>query len=337
MNLRLFSRYARAFASYWLGKSRLGYPPLFYSIEATNLCNYRCGYCPQSKPDGGNLKKGRMKIEMFEHILRKISALKPVSQIYLTGTGEPLLHPKLESFISLSNQYGFIPSFSSNGSLFAKERIATLLSSGRFSLTVDFSSDREIYETHRAGGCWETVYSNLQNLLTSKKRSGGDCPKIEIRDMSSISLSSPKERDESLSGLKDMFKDLPVDRFSQLEVHRWTGNIEAKLVPAQTRKRKYRLCTHPWSIFVITWSGEVVACCRDFESGYVVGKVDGEQGIMEVWNNHKMKSLRRALAKRRPQDIRICSNCDRPFTGGSVAQTKPQMLKKILWERIASS
>ena len=337
MNLRLSTRYARAFASYWLGKSRLGYPPLFYSIEATNVCNYRCGYCPQSKPGGGNLKKGRMRIELFEHILRKISALKPVSQIYLTGTGEPLLHPELERFISLSNRYGFTPSFSSNGSLFAKERTESLVSSGKFSLTVDFSPNSEIYETHTAGGCLETVYSNLKNLLKSKKGSGADYPKIEIRDMSTIALNSPKQRDQSLSGLKDMFTGLPVDRFSQLKVHRWTGNIDPELAPAQTKQRKYRLCTHPWSIFVITWSGEVVACCRDFEASYVVGKIDGEQGIMDIWNNQKMKSLRRALAKKRPQEIEICTNCDRPFTGGSVAQTKPQMLKKILWEKIASS
>jgi radical SAM protein with 4Fe4S-binding SPASM domain len=337
MNLRLSARYARAFASYWLGKSHVGYPPLFYSVEATNLCNYRCDYCPQSKPGGSSLKKGRMSLELFGHILRKISGVKPVSQLYLTGTGEPLLHPELERFISLSNRYGFVPSFSSNGSLFTGERTESLLSSGKFSLTVDFSPNREIYETHRAGGCWETVHSNLQGLLKSKKRSGADYPKIEIRDMSSITLSSPVERKESLAHLKDIFRDLPVDRFSQLQVHRWTGNIGSHLAPVEARQRKYRLCTHPWSIFVITWSGEVVACCRDFESGYVVGKVDGEQEIMDIWNNQEMKSLRRALARKRPQEIEICANCDRPFTGGSVARTKQQMLKRILWERIASN
>ena len=331
------ARYARAFASYWLGKSRLGYPPLFYSIEATNLCNYHCNYCPQSNPTQGNLKKGRMSIDLFEHILKKISAVKPVSQLYLTGTGEPLLHPELERFISLSNQSGFIPSFSSNGSLFAKERIATLLSSGRFSLTVDFSPSKEIYETHRAGGCWKTVRTNLHDLLTSKKKSGDDYPKIEVRDMSTISLSTPIQRKESLVHLKEMFKNLPVDRFSQLQVHRWTGNIDSNLVPARSKRGKYKLCTHPWSIFVITWSGEVVACCRDFEAGYVVGRIDGEQGIMDIWNSQKMKSLRRALARKRPQEIGICSDCDRPFTGGSVAHSKPQMLKKILWDRIADS
>ena len=337
MNLRLSARYARAFASYWLGKSHLGYPPLFYSIEATNVCNYRCNYCPQSNPPGANLKKGRMTIDLFEHILRKISKLKPVSQVYLTGTGEPLMHPELERFIPLSNEYGFIPSFSSNGSLFSKERTESLLNSGKFSLTVDFSPSQGIYEMHRAGGCWETVYSNLKNLLASKKQTGERYPRIEIRDMSNIALNLPNQREKSLSDLRDLFKNLPVDRFSQLKVHRWTGNIDAKVVPAQARDKKYKLCTHPWSIFVITWSGEMVACCRDFASEYVLGRVDGEQDIMGIWNNQEMKSLRRALARKRPQEINICRNCDRPFTGGSVARSKPEMVKKILWERIASS
>jgi radical SAM protein with 4Fe4S-binding SPASM domain len=133
-----------------------------------------------------------------------------------------------------------------------------------------------------------------------------------------------------------MFRDLPVDRFSQLEVHRWTGNVDPNLARARSKPGKYKLCTHPWSIFVITSSGEVVACCRDFESGYVAGRIDGELSIMDIWNNQKMRSLRRALAEKRPHDIRICSDCDRPFTGGSVAHTKPQMLKKILWDKIAN-
>jgi len=88
---------------------------------------------------------------------------------------------------------------------------------------------------------------------------------------------------------------------------------------------------------VITWSGEVVACCRDFASEYVVGKVEGQQDIMSIWNSPTMKSLRKALANKRPQEISICAGCDRPFTGGSVARSKPEMIKKILWEKIASS
>jgi radical SAM protein with 4Fe4S-binding SPASM domain len=247
------------------------------------------------------------------------------------------MHPDLEKFISLSNQYGFIPSFSSNGSLFTEERIESLMNSGKFSLTVDFSPYREIYETNRAGGNWDTVYKNLKSLLNAKRKSGGAYPKIEIRDMSSIALNSLKERKKSLSDLKSMFDNLLVDKFSQLKVHGWTGNVDRKFSADTIKGNKYRLCTHPWSIFVITWNGEVLPCCRDFGSEYVLGKMDGENGCPGIWNNEKIRSLRKALKEKKPQEISICRNCDRPWTGGSVARSKSQMIKRILLEKIIST
>jgi radical SAM protein with 4Fe4S-binding SPASM domain len=335
MNSSLLSRYTSAFISYSLGKSFLKHPPLFYSIEATNACNYRCKYCPQGNPDGQKFKKGQMSIVLFENILKQISQLRPVSQVYLTGSGEPLMHPDLEEFIWLSNKYGFTPSFSSNGSLFSQERIKNLTDSGRFSLTVDFSPSKGIYETYRSGGSWSTVYANLKNLLVLKRKLDRDYPKIEIRDMSTIAISSKKERAKSLIDLKSLFKGLRVDRFSQLKVHSWIGNIDQKMIPPQVKGNKYKLCTHPWSIFVITWNGEVLPCCRDFGSEYVVGKIDAKDGILDIWNNERIKSLREALVKKSPDRIDICKNCDRPWTGGSIARTKPLMIKKILWEKIA--
>ncbi len=337
MKLSLLSRYKSASISYSLGKTFLKYPPLFYSIEATNACNYRCTYCPQSNPDGQQVKKGQMSTVLFETILKEITRLQPISQVYLTGNGEPLMHPDLEEIIRLSNKYGFTPSFSSNGSLFSKERIKSLLDSGNFFLTVDFSPSKEIYETYRSGGSWNTVYANLKNLLVLKKGSSRDFPKVEIRDMSTIALTSEKERKESLSRLESLFEDLPVNRFSQLKVHRWIGNIDQRIIPSQVKGHKYKLCTHPWSLFVITWKGEVLPCCRDFGSEYVTGKIDGEDRIFEMWNNERIKYLREALVSKRPDRINICKNCDRPLTGGSVAGSKAGMIKKILWDKIVES
>ena len=337
MNLKLLSRYRRAFFSYWFGKIDLKHPPLFYSIEVTNICNYSCRYCPQGNPDNHSPKKGTMDLDLFDDILKNVSKLKPVAQIYLTGSGEPLMHPELEKFITRSNRYGFIPSFSSNGSLLTQERVDSLIRSGKFTLTVDFSPDKKIYETYRSGGNWETVYKNLKSLLDAKKELGGDYPKIEIRDMSTIALSSLKEREKSLSDLKNLFDNLPVNKFSQLKVHRWTGNIDQRIASNDGKRNKYKLCTHPWSIFVITWSGDIIPCCRDFGSEYVFGKINGADDIVKIWNNEKIRSLRKWLVEKKPQEINICKNCDRPWTGGSVGRSKPQMIKRILWEKVVSN
>ncbi len=278
-----------------------------------------------------------MSVALFESILKQIYKLRPVSRIYLTGTGEPLMHPHLEKFVSLSNRYGFVPSFSSNGSLLSEERAKSLMVSGKFLLTVDFSPDRQIYEDYRCGGSWETLCDNLKGLLSVKRQMGGDYPRLEIRDMSPIVLNLVEEKEKSLADLIRLFKDLPVDEFSQLKTHRWTGNIEQSINVVKVQKHSYKLCTHPWSIFVVTWSGEVVACCRDFECGYVVGRIDRGQSIMDIWNGPKMQALRKALVEKRPEEINICKHCDRPSTGGSVGRSKQEMIKKILREKIAGN
>jgi radical SAM protein with 4Fe4S-binding SPASM domain len=277
-----------------------------------------------------------MSVDLFESLLKRIVELRPISRLYLTGTGEPLLHPQLEKFISLSNRYGLVPSFSSNGSLFFPERSRSLLDSGRFLLTVDFSPNKKLFEDYRCGGSWETVYANLKNLLTLKRESSEDNPQVEIRDMSPVALDSDKKKEESLSDLKKMFAGLPVERFSQLKPHRWIGNIDKDILAEKPKGHSYKLCTHPWSIFVVAWNGEVVACCRDFGCQYVVGRIDDQSRIMDIWNSEKMQHLRKALVAKKPQDVVICKDCDRPTTGGSVARSKSQMIKAILWNKIAS-
>jgi len=37
-----------------------------------------------------------------------------------------------------------------------------------------------------------------------------------------------------------------------------------------------------------------------------------EQPTSEIWNGERMVQLRRALSKKRPEDINICKACDVP-------------------------
>ena len=169
MNLRFWKRYSTAFWAYSRKKFKLNYPPLFFSIEPTNRCNFKCIYCPQAYPTGENMEKGDMDVELFEIIIKRIAQTKPVNQIFLTGNGEPLLHPQLEEFINLTCKYNLYPSFTSNGSLLTSDRIDSLANAGDFSITIDFSPHKELYQKNRIGGNWEKVYHNLKNLLQFKK------------------------------------------------------------------------------------------------------------------------------------------------------------------------
>ncbi|MFL0245857.1 radical SAM/SPASM domain-containing protein [Candidatus Clostridium stratigraminis] len=82
-------------------------------IEITNVCNLSCDFCPvtERKPEF-------MSLETFEKILIDI---KPYSTfIYLHVKGEPLLHPKIDEFLQISEAYGFKVNLTTNGTLIGK-------------------------------------------------------------------------------------------------------------------------------------------------------------------------------------------------------------------------
>lgn len=81
----------------------------FY-IEITNVCNLACSFCPVTKR-----KPEFMDLDTFQFILGQI---KPYTKhLYFHIKGEPLLHPKIDQFLDLAEQEGFLVNITSNGTL----------------------------------------------------------------------------------------------------------------------------------------------------------------------------------------------------------------------------
>lgn len=79
-------------------------------IEITNHCNLACSFCSKD-----NRKTKMMKIGEFERILKEI---KPYTNtIYLHVKGEPLLHPQLDSLLTLADFYALRVNITTNGVL----------------------------------------------------------------------------------------------------------------------------------------------------------------------------------------------------------------------------
>ncbi|PKL18121.1 MAG: radical SAM protein [Spirochaetae bacterium HGW-Spirochaetae-5] len=82
-------------------------------IEITNICNLNCSFCP----DTGRAPEF-MDEELFTRILDGIK--DSTEYIYFHVKGEPLLHPHLERFLTVSGEKGFHVSIATNGNLIGK-------------------------------------------------------------------------------------------------------------------------------------------------------------------------------------------------------------------------
>lgn len=296
--------------SYKLQLDRLLCPPYQFAIEATNHCNFRCSFCPQSDPAHRDAREaGLLTVENFRLYLDRIMETRPDNPNFsICLDGEPLMNKHFPEFIRIANERGFRPRFSSNGRLLTPETADELARAGGFVASIDFTADREMFESIRGrAGDFDAVLENLRYLAGLAARDPRI--KLEIVDISSF---RGADQEASKREMRALFPaDLPASvSFWSRNFHNFCGHLGTGWAAGG-----YVLCPYPWSSFSVTWQGDVVACCRDTLARTVLGNVF-EQSIAEIWDGEKYRTMRRLLIEQRPGEIAACKNCDMPWTGG---------------------
>ena len=130
-------------------------------ISLTAACNYACTYCV---PDGKRLVAAQDELSA-EAMLRGVAYLieaAGIERLRITG-GEPLVSPKLDSFLRGVSQLGLADiSLTSNGQLLAR-KLPLLLECGMRRLNISLDTlDAEAFRSIARGGDLATVLDGLQ-------------------------------------------------------------------------------------------------------------------------------------------------------------------------------
>jgi MoaA/NifB/PqqE/SkfB family radical SAM enzyme len=299
--------------SWRFGAKTLGYAPKQVSIEPTNVCNYKCSFCPQSTRDYRTFPNGLMSLETLTVILDKVQEAGAAwnETLSFTHDGEPLLNPDFPEFIALANRRGFKPRFSSNASRLSKEKADALEEAGFFRAAIDFSASERIFEEYRGKtGDWEVVRENLAYLIEMSNRNPNVY--VEVREMGTI---EDFKGDLKLADLEGLFPKATTDRvdFDRRVFHNAAGTMSFGAL--RSGNQKYRQCPYPWVSFNITYCGDVVACCRDLDGRTKLGNVLEVDSLWDIWNGEPYQEMREALANKQPEKVAACKGCDLPWEG----------------------
>ena len=300
-----------AFA-YKFAKPILKYPPYMFSIEATNICNYKCAFCPQSDPAHASRRaQGQLDLDSMKCFLDRVAESGTSNRnISICLDGEPTINKHLPEFIRLINEYGFFPRFSSNGRLLDKTLTDALICAGPFLASIDFASDAEYFENVRGRqGDFSRILDHLHYLIAQARVNLAI--RLEVVDTSVFSGADPEASLAAMTSLLTNGRPLPANvKTWSRQFHNFCGHLDA------ADPGSYRLCPYPWSQFVVAWDGSVVACCRDTVGRTVLGNVF-ESPVMQIWNSQPYQQFRHSLTQQRPQDVPACRGCDMPYSGRS--------------------
>jgi MoaA/NifB/PqqE/SkfB family radical SAM enzyme len=305
--------------------------PFFVTIDVICRCNLQCLGCRFHSPEATTPSVGDQSVQdipfdLVEKLCRELRTMD-TEKLILIGEGEPLLHPRLFDMISTAKASGFHVSLVTNGTLFSKDRVQSLLSCRLDKIQVSlWASSPERYEQNSPGtnpDTFEKVVSGLTFLSSLKTEQKSKRPYVILHH--------PLHRYnfQRIDGIVDLALKTGCDAISlspfyshrgRLNSYAMTPEDENNLFQSLTQMRK-RLRTLPlnhnidqtllrYRIGDAVW--KKLPCYIDWIDSRV--KVDGtvlpcnpcqwpmgnlkENNLHEIWNSSSYRYFRRQTCTR---------------------------------------
>ena len=322
---------AELFRAYQEGREKLKAFPAVLYLEATAVCNLRCPMCPTTI----GLPREPYRTKLFDlALLPKLDEVLPgVVRAFLSGGGEPLLHPRFFDLVRELKQHRIEVLFNSNATLLDESASRLALETGvdTISFSVD-GSTAETYSQIRVPGNFERVTENIRRLAELKKERKSERPFLNLQftlmDLNQHEIEKIVPLAHSLGINHLVIEPLtPVYGFdSEYQAFYLAHQVAPAKVLASLEKAEQaaarlglvfsshylfaarnpappKKCVEPWLTFGARVDGRVFTCCGMIEP---MGDL-ATQSFAEIWNGPAYSSLRRSLA--RGEFPKVCTLC----------------------------
>lgn len=299
-------------------KNLYGFHPSFISVEISSICNLKCPQCDRGK----NLVSRKNKFFDFDDYKK----LLEVNGRYLINTilyfqGEPLLNPQFFDFVTEAGKYGIYTQTSTNGQLINDEMAEKIVLSrlDKIIVSVDGTTEKS-YSKYRVGGSLEKCLAAMDNISKAKSKYNSRLPVIEAQF---IVFAFNENEIEKFKDLCSLHK---ADRYTIKSAQLINPDTDYALLPKQEKYRRYKYrngkwvtkkgvnhpCFRAWSGAVVNSDGDVVPCCFDKQSSFIMGNIKDEQynyDLSLILKNRKSVGFRKKLICDR-KSVGMCNNCN---------------------------
>lgn len=268
--------------------------PSVVRIETTNACNACCTICPHRN---SQRRITRMDDALYARLIDECASFG-CREVHLHNFGEPLMDKQIEDRVSYAKRQGIKKvKFFSNGSLLNCDRAKGLIEAGLDEIKISIDgATKEEFERIRVPLKFETVVQNIFDLVAMRNTSRSP---LKIH----ITCCSTSDKQATMQPLKDI-----VDGFSFSRIHNWGGDEQSN-----DCGRPRKPCSRLWKNLTVLAGGDVSLCCLDYDGRYLLGRVDENTSIREIWNNPAYCRVRRLHKEGRQDQIPLCANCTKSF------------------------
>ena len=278
-----------------------GSVPFVDQVELTNICPFKCQFCPRGVDGKMKRATGKMEFALFERLLDQLRSDQPKYRAFeLHHLGESLVHPEVDRFIAAAAARGLPTELSCNPAVLKPELMKRVLDAGIRRLVI--SSDGMDNETSIAIRGPAARYDRAEkhlDALFAYAAGMANPPRIVVQ---MIDLSRNAHQREAFLARWGSSK-LP---FVEAYIKDLDGP-DPDTGKSGATPPSY-LCGYPWRSVVVLWDGRVVPCCLDSDAALVLGDLT-TQTLEEIWNGPAAVKLRDDLRKNEVACGSLCDGC----------------------------
>ncbi len=231
-------------------------------IELTNRCNATCSFCPREKTP----KQGFMDYEVFCKAVERVKEFGVDTTVFLTGLGEPMLHPRFLDCVRYLKEQGLVPGFTTNASRLFKGVSEQLLDAGLKRIYFSVSDMGDDYQKVY-GLDYEVTRQNIADFMSLNK---GRC-QIEVV------IVRHDGNEDQIDEMVEYWNSLNVDRVHvNREINRGgscrreyhfqkSDKYRARAKEVLRKAELTETCYVPFAGVFIGWNGNYYLCCSDWE------------------------------------------------------------------------
>jgi len=304
--------------------------PETVNLELTLRCNLNCKMCQRSFAGFGLPEITDMTMTMVRNVLPLLGKTKLV---WLSGFGEPLLHPDLLPIIRLIRSVNpdIETAFTTNFLLVKGEKLKGIIEAGLTRIQVSVDGDNELghaFSPTPEGVVryQQVLWERLEEFHALKQELGKNNPELQFCfvgmrrnihqleeiiqrglsvGLSSIVVQPVRDYDGSLTD-EDLFENrdyaLPILTAAKLFAERQGVEFIYRFMDDKMNVTRQK-CPFPWTFFHVAVDGSVFMCCEGIPARHNVSTTNA----LDIWNSVPYLELRKELASGKVR--RKCWDC----------------------------
>ncbi len=285
--------------------------PRYLDVELTNLCNFRCRFCPTGTKSIQRLK-GNMPEAVADALVENIRKFH-IPGVRFIRWGEPTMHPKYLEIMKRVKEAGAAIHINTNGALLDEAQIKQLIEMETDSIKFSFQgADEGTYNEMREGGDYAHLLDVIKQMY--HLRGSRSYPYIQI------STTLTGETAEQIENFKQdvgdycdyynigytMLHHLNVDN---MKIDEKEKEKIRKLQQQEKMKHVYlEVCSEAFDKLSVNWNGDVTLCCSDYDNFLVVGNIL-DMDLKQLFNSKAADQYRDMIARHEYGRVKCCSTC----------------------------